>query len=144
MWEAIAWDNLHRSHVKLVINFKSKYTAIMNEYLLIIHRDISKEGSPSPQQLQEVIKPFQDWIGGIAAQNKLAATPKRWDIGGKVVKQNNVVTDGPYAEIKEAVSGTILIRANDYDEAAEIAKGCPVLKWGSVVEVRMALPTPTV
>ena len=32
----------------------------------------------------------------------------------------------------------------DYDEAAEIAKGCPALKLGSVVEVRMALPTPTV
>jgi hypothetical protein len=116
----------------------------MNEYLLIIHRDISREGSPSAQQLQEVIKPFQDWIGGIAAQNKLAAPPKRWDGAGKIVKQNNVVTDGPYAEIKEAVTGTILIRANDYEEAAEIAKGCPVLKWGAVVEVRMALPTPNV
>jgi hypothetical protein len=115
----------------------------MNEYLLIIHRDISKEGSPSPQQLQDAIKPFQDWLGGIAAQNKLAAPPKRWDMGGKVVKQNNVVTDGPYAEIKEAVSGTILIRASNYDEAAEIAKGCPALKWGSVVEVRVALPAPT-
>lgn len=114
----------------------------MNEYLLIIHRDVSKEGSPSPQQLQDAIKPFQDWIGGIAAQNKLAAPPKRWDTGGKVVR-NNVVTDGPYAEIKEAVSGTILIRANDYDDAAEIAKGCPALKWGSVVEVRMALTPPT-
>jgi hypothetical protein len=116
----------------------------MNEYLLIIHRDVSKEGSPSPQQLQEIIKPFQDWIGGIAAQSRLAAPPKRWDMGGKVVRQNNVVTDGPYAEIKEAVSGAILVRANDYDEAVEIAKGCPVLKWGSVVEVRMALRTATV
>jgi hypothetical protein len=116
----------------------------MNEYLLIIHQDVSRAGSPSPQQLQEVIKPFQDWIGGIAAQNKLVAPPKRWDVGGKVVRQNNVVTDGPYAEIKEAVSGTILIRANDYEEAAEIAKGCPALKLGSVIEVRMALPVPTV
>ncbi len=116
----------------------------MNEYLLIIHRDISKEGSPSPQQMQEVIKPFQDWLGGIAAQNKLAAPPNRWDSGGKVVKKNDVVTDGPYAEIKEAVAGAILIRASDYDEAAEIAKGCPVLKWGSVIEVRMALATPAI
>jgi hypothetical protein len=116
----------------------------MNEYLLIIHRDVSKEGSPSPQQLQEAIKPFQDWIGGIAAQNKLAAPPKRWDTAGKIVRKNNVVTDGPYAEIKEAVSGTILIRANDYDEASDIAKGCPILKWGGVVEVRMALAAPTV
>ncbi len=114
----------------------------MKEFLLIIHRDISKEGSPSPQQMQDAIRRFQDWIGGIAAQNKLVTPPIRWDLAGKVVK-SNVVTDGPYAEIKEAISGTILIRANDYDDATEIAKGCPALKLGAVVEVRMALPAPT-
>jgi YCII-related domain len=117
----------------------------MNEYLLVIHRDLtSKDASPSPQQMQEAIKPFQDWIGGIAAQNKLVAPPKRWDLGGKVVKQDNVVTNGPYAEIKESIGGMFLIRANDYEEAVEIAKGCPILKWGAVVELRMAVPTPTV
>lgn len=117
----------------------------MNEYLLVIHRDLtSKDASPSPQQMQEAIKPFQDWIGGIAAQNKLVAPPKRWDIGGKVVKQDNIVTNGPYAEIKESIGGAFVIRANDYDEAVEIAKGCPILKWGAVVELRMALPSPTV
>jgi len=113
----------------------------MNEYILIIHRDlINKDATPSPQQMQEAIKPFQDWIGSIAAQNKLVSTPKRWDLGGKVVKEN-VVTDGPYAEVKESVGGMVLIRAADYEEAAEIAKGCPVLKWGAVVEIRMAIPT---
>lgn len=117
----------------------------MNEFLIVIHRDlVSKDASPSPQQMQEAIKPFQDWIGGIAAQNKLVSPPKRWDLGGKVIKQNSVVTDGPYAEIKESIGGLILIRANDYDEAVEIAKGYPVLKWGAVVEVRMATPNPTV
>jgi len=116
----------------------------MNEYILIIHRDmISKDASPSPQQMQEAIKPFQDWIGGIAAQNKLVTPPKRWDTVGKVVK-NNVVTDGPYAEIKESVGGMVFIRAENYDEAAEIAKACPVLKWGAVVEIRMAVPPPAV
>jgi hypothetical protein len=112
----------------------------MNEYILIIHRDmINKDASPTPQQMQDAIRPFQDWIGGIAAQNKLVSPPKRWDGAGKVVKQNNVVTDGPYAEIKEAVGGMVLIRAKDYEEAVEIAKGCPVIKWGAVVEIRMAL-----
>ncbi|MBA4053469.1 MAG: transcription initiation protein [Marivirga sp.] len=117
----------------------------MNEFLIVIHRDVtSKDASPSPQQMQEAIKPFQDWIGGIAAQNKLVTPPKRWDLGGKVIRQNSIVTNGPYAEIKESIGGMVLIRANDYEEAVEIAKGCPVLKWGAVVEVRMAMPSPTV
>lgn len=114
----------------------------MNEFLLVIHRDLkSKDASPSPEQMQQAIKPFQDWIGSIAAQNKLVNPPKRWDADGRVVKQDNVVLNGPYAEIKESVGGLFLIRANDYDDAVEIAKGCPIIQWGAVVEVRMAVPT---
>lgn len=113
----------------------------MNEFVIIIHRDLkSKNASPSPEQMQQAIKPFQDWIGGIAAQNKLVAPPKRWDLDGRVVKQDNVVVNGPYAEIKESVGGLILIKAADYDEAVEIAKGCPIIKAGAIVEVRMAVP----
>jgi hypothetical protein len=89
--------------------------------------------------MQAAIKPFQDWMGGIAAQNKLVGTPKRWDGEGRVVKQNNVVTNGPYAEIKESIGGVFLIRAESYDDAVEIAKGCPILQWGATVEVRMAV-----
>jgi hypothetical protein len=112
----------------------------MNEYLLIIHRDlVNKESAPSPQQMQDLIKPFQEWIGGIAAQNKLVAPPKRLDVSGRVVK-GNLVTDGPYAEVKESVGGLIIVRANSYEEAADIAKGCPILNWGATVEVRQTVP----
>ena len=112
----------------------------MQEFLLAIHRDMkSKDASPSPEQMQAAIKPFQDCIGRIAAQNKLVAPPKRWDSDGRVVKQNSV-TEGPYAEIKESIGGLFMIRAENYDEAVEIAKGCPVIQWGAVVELRMAIP----
>jgi hypothetical protein len=114
----------------------------MNEFLIAIHRDIkNKDASPSPEQMQASIKPFQEWIASIAAQNKLVNPPKKWDLDGRVVKGSSTVVNGPYAEIKESIGGLIFIRANDYDEAVEIAKGCPVLKWGAVVEVRMAMPT---
>ncbi|WEK35012.1 MAG: YciI family protein [Candidatus Pseudobacter hemicellulosilyticus] len=112
----------------------------MNEFLIAIHRDIiNKDASPSPEQLQAAIKPFQDWIGGIAAQNKLVSPPKRWGLDGRVVTQD-AVTEGPYAEIKESLGGLFIVRAADYDEAVEIAKGCPLLQWGAKVEVRMAAP----
>ncbi|MDQ6481348.1 YciI family protein [Dyadobacter sp. LHD-138] len=114
----------------------------MNEFLIVIHRDLtSKDAKPSPEQMQAAIKPFQDWIGGIAAQNKLVTPPKRWESEGRVVGQNNVVTNGPYAEIKESIGGMLTIRASDYDEAVEIAKGCPIIQWGAKVEIRMAVPT---
>ena len=46
-----------------------------------------------------------------------------------------VVTDGPFAETKEALGGFILIEAQDMEEAVRIAENIPVGKFGSI-EVR--------
>ncbi|HRP54541.1 hypothetical protein [Agriterribacter sp.] len=35
---------------------------------------------------------------------------------------------------------TGILPAKDYDEAVEIAKGCPIIQYGAIVEVRMAIP----
>ena len=47
-----------------------------------------------------------------------------------------MVTDGPFAESKEAVAGFFVVQARSLDEAVEIAKGCPGLEYGQTVEVR--------
>ena len=111
----------------------------MKEFLLIFRRDFaSKEAQPSPEELQTSLKQWQDWFGGIAAQDKLARPLQRWDGEGRIVKPNKTVINGPYVEIKEAIGGLIIVKANDYEEAAEIAKGCPILQLGGNVEIRMA------
>ena len=45
------------------------------------------------------------------------------------------VTDGPFAETKEALGGFILIEAKDLNEAIRIAAGIPLAKLGAI-EVR--------
>lgn len=111
----------------------------MNEFLLIFRRDFtSKEDQPSPDQLQHALKDWQDWFGEIAGLDRLARPLQRWDAQGKIVKADKMVTDGPYAEIKESIGGMIFIWAEDYEEAAEIAKGCPILSMRGSVEIRKA------
>lgn len=83
-----------------------------------------------------MMKPWQDWLGSVAAQNKLVNQGSRLTPEGSVVKPNNVVTNGPYVELKELVSGYSIVKCKDLSEASEIAKGCPVLKVGGTVEVR--------
>jgi hypothetical protein len=112
----------------------------MDNFLLIFRRDFSnKEEQPSPEELQNSIKDWQNWFGSIAAQNKLAMPLQRWDHEGKVVKPNKNVINGPYVEIKESIGGLIIIKATDYNEAVEIAQGCPILQLGGNVEVRRAV-----
>lgn len=50
--------------------------------------------------------------------------------GGEVV-----LSDGPYAETKEALTGFYLIEAADLDEAVRIASDIPAT-WAGAVEVR--------
>ena len=111
----------------------------MNEFSLIFRSAQDPDVQFSPEQMQGVLKQWRDWIGGIAAQDRLANPGNRLGFDAAVVR-DNVVTDGPYAEIKEILSGYIIVKANTIDDAAEIAKGCPILEVGGNVEVRDIIP----
>lgn len=52
-----------------------------------------------------------------------------------------VLSDGPYAETKEALTGFFLIEAADLDEALRIAAEIPAA-WGGAVEVRPVIEFP--
>ncbi len=109
----------------------------MDEYLILMRLDIiTKEAQPSPEQLQVYMKQYHDWVGGIAAQNKFVGGTAL-STEGKVIKSKNVITDGPFAEVKESIAGFITIRAKDFDEAVSLAGQCPILGGeGNSVEVR--------
>jgi len=50
-----------------------------------------------------------------------------------------VITDGPFAETKEAIAGFYVIEASDMQEAQSIAAGLPAVEAGvGTVEVRPA------
>jgi len=103
--------------------------------LIFRHQDGNKVASP--EQIKIWMKQTMDWIGGIAAQNKFSGGNGLPFEDSKVVRPNNVVTDGPFGEIKETIGGYIIVKADSVDEAVEFAKGSPVLQGeGNSVEVR--------
>jgi hypothetical protein len=108
----------------------------MDEFMLILrHEDGSKIASP--EQMQIWMKQTMDWVGGIAARNKLVGTNGLLFDDGRVVHHNKVVTNGPFGEIKETIGGYIIVKADSVEEAVEFAKGSPVLQGeGNTVEVR--------
>ncbi|MGV6944061.1 YciI family protein [Sphingobacterium kyonggiense] len=110
----------------------------MKEFALIFRlKDIS-DFQPSPEQMQERM----NWLGSIAAQNKLVDkgnTLLPVPGSAKTVKPDNVVTDGPYTEIKEFISGYIVVKTETIEEAVEIAKENPIFKIGGSIEVREVL-----
>jgi hypothetical protein len=108
----------------------------MKDFLLVYRNDYNAAPKPSPEEMQIVMKQWMDWIGGIAAQNKLTDRGNPLNSAGKVVRAGNVITDGPYTEIKELIGGYSIVKTETIEEAAALAKGCPILLVGGNVEVR--------
>src|ERR1041385_4005878 len=106
------------------------------EYLLLFRGNDWYKGL-SPEEMQGVASKWMAWFKGLMDEGVcLAGQPLERE--GKTVsgKNGRVVSDGPFAESKEAVGGYFLLRVNTIDEAVEIAKKCPGLEYGIQVEVR--------
>jgi hypothetical protein len=111
----------------------------MDEYLILMRLDLlTKEAQPSPEQMQVYMKMYHDWVSGIQAQNKFVGG-KGLSTEGKVIRKDQLVTDGPFAELKESLAGFIIVKANDFDDAVNLAKTCPILEGDNSVEVRKVI-----
>ena len=108
----------------------------MDEFILLFRHEDGKKVA-SPEQMQIWMQQTMDWIGGIAAQNKFSGGNGLPFDDARVVGHKNVVTNGPFGDIKETIGGYVIVKAESVDEAVEFAKGCPVLQGeGNTVEVR--------
>ncbi len=107
----------------------------MAEYLILIYEDENGYANASPDVFQQVMEAHTRFAqqvenkgAKIVSGNALQPTSTATSIRG------DVVTDGPFAETKEALGGYYLIQARDLDHALDIAKLCPARFGG--VEVR--------
>jgi hypothetical protein len=105
----------------------------MAQYLILIYEtEASYATSEVWQEVGQAHSRFAEQVGELGAQilggNALEPTMTATSIRG------DVVTDGPFAETKEALGGYYLIEAADLDQALAVAKLCPA-KFGGV-EVR--------
>ena len=108
----------------------------MKEFLFL-YRAEGRTGSP--EQMQQQMQKWMAWMKDLGEKGHIKDHGQPLDLAGKVVGPS-AVTDGPYAETKDLILGYTLILANDLDQAAELAGGCPIVVGaGGVVEVRPVL-----
>jgi hypothetical protein len=91
----------------------------------------------SPTERTALAAQWNSWVERLIGQDALEQG-KPLGLDGRVVTgaKGERVTDGPYAEAKEVVAGYVMVRAENLDAATELAKGCPGLAIGLMVEVR--------
>ena len=111
--------------------------------MLILHEEPVDFSQMSPDQIEAVIREYVAWSQKIEADGKYVGGQKLKDEGGKRLSGFSGdfrVTDGPYAEAKEVIGGFFTIAAADYDEAVEMSRDCPHLKYGGRIELREIEP----
>ena len=54
----------------------------------------------------------------------------------RVKDGETLITDGPFAEVKEAIGGYCILEADDLDAAIEVAATIPAASRGGAIEVR--------
>lgn len=112
----------------------------MSEFILIFRRDYkTADIQPTPEQLQEQLKHWQEWFASLSENDMLSRPVQRLDTAGRIVGKDRSISDGPYRELRESIGGLVTVNANDYDEAVEIAESCPILGLGGNVEIRQGL-----
>ncbi|MEQ9263636.1 MAG: YciI family protein [Balneolaceae bacterium] len=106
----------------------------MNKYMLILFEHENAYADFSPEEMQKEIAAHGQWIQELGEHydsGEPLHQPAKTIIG-----KDKITTDGPFIESKELVSGFYILNASSFDEATELAKGCPVLRLGGKVEVR--------
>ncbi len=92
-----------------------------------------KQEAPSPAQMQEMYASFNAWREKFKDQIV--------DLGGKLKGAGKIlttsgVTDGPFVEMKEVIGGYMVISADSYDGAIEVARESPGFRPGASLEIR--------
>jgi len=110
----------------------------MSDFLYLYRLPADSPDMPdSPQRMQERLEMWRTWFKDLEARGHLKALGHPLETSGAVLKNGGrTVTDGPYAESKDIVLGYTIIQARDLAEARTVAAGCPVLRYGGMVEVR--------
>jgi hypothetical protein len=112
------------------------------QYMLIIHNDADTHPTPGGPGWDELMAGYlrfnEDLLATHGARHGEPLAPPSSATTVRVVNGQILLTDGPFAETKEWMSGYYLVECEDLDDATRLAARIPSAAYGSV-EIRPIL-----
>lgn len=111
----------------------------MKRFILLIREDLRRLENATPQEQQEDIKIMVKWVQELTESgNFLQGDPLEPEF--RTATKDTIVSDGPFTESREAITGYTIIEAENINQAAELAMACPLVQNGQLqIEVRPLL-----
>jgi hypothetical protein len=113
----------------------------MGQFVFLYHIDpiARQQAMGTPEAAQKSMQLWMKWMADLDAAGHLKDRGQPLENGGKLVRSQKVVTDGPHPEAKDLIGGYSIVEARDIDHAVELSQGCPILTHGGAVEVRAVM-----
>lgn len=106
----------------------------MKEFMMIfIGGDYSEL---SPENIQERMGKWNAWMEDLRKQELFLDGRALQGKSTRVQGEDQVVTDGPFVETKELVSGYIVVKARDLEHATSLSNAYPDYDLEGAVEIR--------
>ena len=116
---------------------RSEEQALRGKFMLIFRGGAVTRPGLSPSELQAHVEKWYRWSDELARHGRARNTGTALDNPGATVRgRERVVTDGPYAESKDLVTGSLIVEAASLEDAIDVARTCPTYEFGGSVEVR--------
>ena len=113
------------------------------QYVMLIHQgdtptpfDQEAWGRLSAEEQQQIYADYQALNQTPGVTPGLGMQPPELATTVRVQDGKTLTTDGPFAEMKEAVGGYCFLEADDLDAAIEVASRIPAASMGGAIEVR--------
>jgi hypothetical protein len=108
----------------------------MEKFLFIIREDLNKLKQWSEEERYNAIREMDKWVKSLIEKgNYLSGDALR--ITGSYVSKSLVLSDGPFIEAKEGISGIMFMQANDLQDVISLAQTCSFVQSGDMaIEVR--------
>ncbi len=108
----------------------------MEKFLYLFRGGMSENIGQSAEAMQAHMQKWMGWMKTLESKGVLVGGEPLDPKGMQLSGVNKTITDGPFVEAKEMVGGFLVVKAKDIHEAAELAKGCPILEVDGKIEVR--------
>jgi hypothetical protein len=116
---------------------RSDEHALRSKFMLIFRGGALSGYDLSPSELQAHVEKWYRWSDELARQGRAGDNGTALENSGATVRgHERIVTDGPYAESKDLVTGVIIVEAASLEDAIDVARACPIYEFGGSVEVR--------
>lgn len=108
----------------------------MKEFMMIFQGGDYESEQLSPEQFQTKMGLWEKWIAELRADDLFVNGHALKNQASQIASEDLVMTDGPFVETNELVTGYFVIKAKDIDHAKELTCGYPDFDLGGKVEIR--------